>query len=88
MTLPDERYRAVMHTRIFLHELCNSQKTPKVPKHIRETASWLLRHYPSKFDMDTVSNAAPDVFAERMEDVQRMFLKYEQDKKDEDKTSK
>jgi hypothetical protein len=83
MTLPDERYRSVMHTRIFLHELCNPQKTPKVPKHIRETASWLLRHYPSKFDLDMASRTSPDVFAERMEDVTRLFKQYEESKKDE-----
>lgn len=83
MTMPDERYRAVMNTRIFLHELCNPEKTPRVPKHVRETASWLLRHYPSKFDMDMTSEAIPTVFAEQMEDVHRMIAKYEQGKKNE-----
>jgi hypothetical protein len=83
MTLPDERYRAVMHTRIFLLELCNPEKTPRVPAHIRQTASWLLRHYPSKFDLDQTADKVPEVFQERMEDVTRLFKQYEESKKDE-----
>lgn len=81
MTLPDERYRAVKHTRIFLHELCNPEKTPRVPKHVRETANWLLRHYPSEYDLKRASEGSPEVFSETMEDVSRMFKKYEEGKK-------
>ena len=51
MTLPDERYRAVMQTRRFLLDLCNSDHTPRVPKLVRQTARDLLRHYPSDWDM-------------------------------------
>ena len=80
MTLPDERYRAVIHTQMFLYELCNPQKTPRVPKSVRQTASWLLRHYPSPFDMQLASRGAPDVFAEKMEDVTKFFKQYEQSK--------
>lgn len=87
MTLPDERYRAVVNTWMFLHELLNPEKTPRVPKSVRETARWLLRHYPSISDMKRASDAAPDVFAENIEDVRRMMMVYEQSKQDEDKTS-
>lgn len=83
MTMPDERYRAVFHTQMFLHELCNPEKTPRVPKNVRDTARWLLRHYPSKLDLDIVSRACPEIFTEKMEDVQRMFKKYEQSKENE-----
>lgn len=83
MTLPDERYRAVMHTRIFLHELCNPQKTPRVPKEIRKTAAWCLRHYPNTMDMQETADKVPEVFAESIEDVQRLFMKYEQGKDNE-----
>ena len=38
MTLPDERYRAVVQTRRFLLDLCNPQHTPRIPKLIRDTA--------------------------------------------------
>lgn len=77
MTLPDERYRAVIWTELFLKDLCNSSKTPRVPKHVREQARSLLRHYPSTWDMNRAADGAPDVFAQRMEDVQRLFKKYE-----------
>jgi hypothetical protein len=83
MTLPDERYRAIQHTRIFLHELLNSKITPRVPKEIRQQASYCLRHFPSTFDMDRVSEASPEVFSKNLEDVQRMFMKYEQGKQNE-----
>lgn len=75
MTLPDERYRAVMNTRMFLIELCNQEVTPRVPKSIRETARWCLRHYPNTWDMDQASNAAPHIFQERIEDLQKFLLK-------------
>ena len=77
MTLPDERYRAVIWTELFLKDLCNPTKTPRVPKHIRDQARSLLRHYPSTWDMNRAADGAPDVFAQRMEDVQRLFKKYE-----------
>lgn len=80
MTLPDERYRAIKMTRTFLHELLNSKITPRVPKHIRQQASYCLRHFPSTWDMDRVAESTPDVFAKNIEDVQRMMLKYENSK--------
>ena len=72
MTLPDERYRAVVQTRRFLLDLCNSQHTPRVPKLVRETARSMLRHYPSDYDMLTAAREAPAVFQERMEPLYRM----------------
>lgn len=54
MTLPFERARAVLYTEEFLKDLLNPQLTPKVPKPIRRMAGSLLRHYPSKYDLDTV----------------------------------
>ena len=83
MTLPDERYRAVVQTRRFLMDLCNPQHTPRVPKLIRETARSMLRHYPDLWEMQQVANASPHIFAERMEEVTRLFKKYEESKKDE-----
>jgi len=71
MTLPDERYRAVVQTRRFLLDLCNTQHTPRVPKLIRDTARSMLRHYPSDWDMNRAAEGAPEVFQERMEDLHR-----------------
>jgi hypothetical protein len=71
MTLPDERYRAVVQTRRFLLDLCNREHTPRVPKLIRDTARSMLRHYPSDWDMQRAAAGAPEVFQERMEDLHR-----------------
>ena len=81
MTLPDERYRAVVQTRRFLLDLCNAQHTPRVPKIIREHARAMLRHYPSDWDMTVAAEASPELFAERMEDVTRLFKRYEDSQK-------
>lgn len=80
MTLPDERYRAVMQTQRFLLRLLT---TPRVPKIVKDEARSLLRHYPSEYDMKKVSQTSADIFAERMEDVERMFKKYEESKTNE-----
>lgn len=80
MTLPDERYRAVVRTQAFLVEILN---TPRVPKAIKENARWCLRHYPSVWDMKRASENCPDVFAEHIEPVTRLFKQYEQGKADE-----
>lgn len=77
MTLPDERYRAVMQTKKFLEELLT---TPRLPKSVKDDARWCLRHYPSEWDMEQVAEASPHVFAKRMEEVTRLFKKYEESK--------
>ena len=80
MTLPDERYRAVAQTRIFLESIINRRSG--LSKDIKEEARWLLRHYPSDYDLDRAGVAAPDVFQKRMEPLYRMVKQYEQDKQD------
>ena len=80
MTLPDERYRAVVKTREFLLEILT---TPRVPKNIKDSARWCLRHYPTDWDMQRTALQAPDVFQERMEPVIRLFKQYEESKKNE-----
>lgn len=79
MTLPDERYRSIVQTRRFLLDLCNPEHTPRVPKLVRETARSMLRHYPTDWDMQRTALQAPDVFAERMEDLHKMIVKYSQE---------
>jgi hypothetical protein len=80
MTLPDERYRAVVQTAEFLKALSFSSETKRVPLAIRQEARRLLRHYPNEWDMKTAERLAPMVFEERMEPVYRMVKQYEQDK--------
>lgn len=77
MTLPDERYRAVLQTRRFLLELLS---TPRVPKAVKDQARSCLRHYPDTWEMQQVAEALPHVFSERMEEVTRLFKKYEEAK--------
>lgn len=78
MTLPDERYRAVLWAGRFLQSLSYSSETPRVPLKIREQARSILRHFPSQWDMDRASRAAPEVFQTQMEAVTRLMAQYEQ----------
>lgn len=87
MTLPDERYRAVIYTRDFLLELTDPKAFPKIPRRVRDRAAACLRHYPSTWDMMAAARGVPEVFAERMDPLHRMIVKYEQDKgKNEDRS--
>ena len=79
MTLPDERYRAIVQTQKFLLDLCNPQHTPRVPRLIRDRARSMLRHYPTTHDMMAAAEAAPDIFSERMEDLHRFVTKGQQE---------
>lgn len=81
MTLPDERYRAVMWAERFLRDLAHdTTKYPRVPKSVRKEAYSILRHFPIEYEMKRAAQAAPDVFQEKMEPVYRMIKQYEQDK--------
>ena len=86
MTLPDERYRAVVQTQQFLQDLCNSAATPRVPREIRQRARSLLRHFPSDYDLDRAcESGAQHVFQKRMEPLYKMVLqKSLEDQVDED----
>lgn len=78
MTLPDERYRAVVQTRRFLLDLCNPEHTPRIPKLIRDTARSMLRHYPTDWDMQQAAAANPAMFVEHMEDLHRFVMRGQQ----------
>ena len=85
MTLPDERYRAVIWAAKFLQGLAtDTKKYPRIPKSVRREANNILRHYPGAWDMMRAAQDAPDVFQERMEPVTRLFKQYEESKKHED----
>ena len=77
MTLPDERYRAVKTAAQFLARLAGGEY-PRVPKAVRVEARSILRHYPLDWDLKQAALAAPHVFQERMDDLHKMVLKYEQ----------
>jgi hypothetical protein len=80
MTLPDERYRAVVQTEKFLKEILS---TPRVPKNIKDGARAMLRHYPNEWDMQIVAREVPAVFQERMEPLYRMVKEFDLNKKEE-----
>jgi hypothetical protein len=84
MTLPDERYRAVVQTKKFLEELLI---TPRIPKSVKGSARWCLRHYPTEFDMREAADKIPDIFATEMEPLYRMVKQHEQDKADDNNKS-
>lgn len=80
MTLPDERFRAVIQAQELLIAISDPALTKRVPKEIRQRARGALRHYPNFWDMQQAAEGSPHVFAERMEDVTRMFKAWEEKK--------
>ncbi len=84
MTLPDERYRAVMWAEKFLHELAHdTKKYPRISKQVRQEAYSIARHFPNSWDMRRVADASPEVFQERMEPLTRMLEVYKIEQKEE-----
>lgn len=65
MTLPDERYRALKCSEQFLLDLCNPKITPKVPTAVRDRARNILKHFPTKYDIDRIADALPDSFSNK-----------------------
>jgi len=57
--MPEERTRAVLQTKEFLEELRSPARMPRVPKHVRDEARRLLRHYPSAGDLDWAHEGVP-----------------------------
>lgn len=81
MTLPDERYRAVMWANKFLSSIVNTRSG--LSKEMKDEARSILRHFPSEYDMDRASIGSPEVFQRRMEDVTRMFKAWEEKKNEQ-----
>ena len=76
MTLPDERYRAVLAAEQLLRDLCDPKTTPRVPREIRERARGVLRHYPSEYDMQRCVEGAA-VFAQHLDPLYKMVKQHE-----------
>lgn len=53
MTVPHERYRAVLRAEQFLYDLITDDR---LPEDIRDRARSCARHFPSSFDMSLVSD--------------------------------
>jgi len=76
LTLPDERYRSVAQTRDFLWRLAGGE-FPRTPKAVREQAAGLLRHYPSRLELDDVSHYAPHIFTKHLDPLYKMIKVHE-----------
>ena len=61
MTLPDERFRALLYGKKLLEELCDPGKTPRVPGIVRERARNALRHFPTDYDFDRIASSCPEI---------------------------
>ena len=85
MTLPDERYRAIQYARKLLEDIgYYPERTPRVPKIIREHARSALRHYPSDWDLDRLAAVGPAVICRQMEPLHRMVAAYTEEEKNKD----
>jgi hypothetical protein len=82
MTMPNERYNAVIRAEQFLKDLCDPKKTPRVPKEFRKQAYYCLRHYPSKHHMDVAGSVIPHVFEsqDKLDDLSLLLYGYEEKK--------
>lgn len=63
MTMPDERYRAMVEGLKLIQDLLIPQVTPRVPSDVRERARWVMRHHPSAYELDQLARAAPNLLA-------------------------
>ena len=70
MTIPAERTRAIIYTKLFLEQLLVPRLTPHVPDSVRIAARGLLRHYPGISELEIAHRALPDWFgpARKMEE--------------------
>lgn len=62
MTTPDERTRAVLATRDFLHALTDPMRTPGMSPSVREKARDLLRQYPGHWHLEVAAVAWPSAW--------------------------
>jgi len=60
MTTPDERTRALVRARGLLLALSQPSETPRVPQRVRANARTILRHFPTRSDIEIAHKAAPD----------------------------
>jgi hypothetical protein len=84
VTLPDERYRAIILAQEFCEDLLNPKKTPRVPYSIRQRAHSILRHFPDEYYLSMLAESRPDIIERRegpMELLYKMVKEYDLGKK-------
>ena len=65
MTMPDERYRAIMYAKSLCEDLLDPKKTPRVSKEVRRRALGVLRHFPDDYYLSMLADARPDIIERR-----------------------
>ena len=68
MTMPNERRWAIENTEIFLRDLMDPKKTPRVPSAVRKEAYRCLKHYPGEYHMGEAAIQAPGIWGEQKEE--------------------
>jgi hypothetical protein len=63
MTMPDERYRAMVEGLKLIEDLLIPQVTPRVPGEIRERARWIMRHHPSAYELERLAANVPSMLS-------------------------
>jgi hypothetical protein len=84
MTLPDERYRAILYAKSLCEDLLDSRKTPRVPKEVRRRALGVLRHFPDEYYLSMLAGARPDIIERRgdpFDPLYKMVKEYDLTKK-------
>lgn len=61
MTLPDERYRALLQAKKLIQELTDPGKTPRVPGIVRDRARGALRHFPTEWELEKMADNSPEL---------------------------
>ena len=64
MTIPHERYRALVWAEKLLNDLVSPSATPRVPKEVRQRALHVLRHFPSVYEFEQIAESSPLLSAE------------------------
>jgi len=73
MTLPDERYRAIMYAKSFCEDLLDPKKTPRVSKEIRRRALGVLRHFPDEYYLSMLADSRPDIIERKGEPFDPLY---------------
>jgi hypothetical protein len=86
MTLPDERYRAIMYAKSLCEDLLDPRKTPRVPKDVRRRALGVLRHFPGEDYLSMLAESRPDIIerkGESFDPLYKMVKEYDLGKQEE-----
>ena len=89
MSLPDERYRAIMYAKSLCEDLLDSKKTPRVPKEVRRRALGVLRHFPDEYYLSMLAEARPDILERRgdpYDPLYKMLKEFELGKQNENRS--